>query len=276
MTLSVLQSVYKNDNPVFLESAFESIFNQKLKPKNIVLVKDGLLTPELELVISKWKSLLPMNVVGYEKNQGLAHALNYGLDFVDSDLVARMDSDDVCCSDRFEKQVNYFIDNPETKILGSSLTEFYENNNGEIYKRVRNYPEVVNKSSRCLFKGTPLGHPSLVIKTEVLREFRYNENTSMNEDIDLWFRLIKNGYIICNIKEPLINFRITDGTFKRRHFAKAINEYKIYRSNLYELFGFSFRQFYPLLRLCTRVLPSKLVKMLYFSDFRKKILEKKV
>ena len=35
------------------------------------------------------------------------------------------------------------------------------------------------------FKGTPLEHPAVMMKTEILRSFKYSENTSMNEDIDL-------------------------------------------------------------------------------------------
>ena len=100
MTFSVLQSVYKKDNPDFLSQSLQSIALNTLQPSQIILVKDGLLTPELDSVIAEWQSKLPLKVVGYEQNQGLAHALNYGLQFVETDLVARMDSDDMCFPDR--------------------------------------------------------------------------------------------------------------------------------------------------------------------------------
>ena len=35
------------------------------------------------------------------------------------------------------------------------------------------------------FKGTPLEHPAVMMNTEILRSFKYSEDTSMNEDIDL-------------------------------------------------------------------------------------------
>lgn len=105
---TVLQSVYKKDNPIFLSQSLQSIANNTVQPVCLVLVKDGALTPELESVISEWQSKLPLKAVGYEKNQGLAYALNYGLQFVETELVARMDSDDICFSARFEKQIAHF------------------------------------------------------------------------------------------------------------------------------------------------------------------------
>ena len=56
--------------------------------------------------------------MGYDKNQGLAHALNYGLQFVETELVARMDSDDICFSARFEKQIAQFEVDSSIEILG--------------------------------------------------------------------------------------------------------------------------------------------------------------
>lgn len=96
MTFTVLQSVYRKDNPIFLAQSLQSIADNTLLPEKVVLVKDGTLTPELESVIAEWQEKLPLHVVGYEENKGLAYALNFGLQFVETELVARMDSDDIC------------------------------------------------------------------------------------------------------------------------------------------------------------------------------------
>jgi len=265
---TVLQSVYKNDDPVFLSECFASLFNQTLKPQKIIIIKDGILTPELESVISEWQEKLPLKVVGYKQNCGLAHALNYGLQFVDTELVARMDSDDIALSDRFQKQMKYFIENKDCEILGTGINEFY-NSDLKVLSKIRNYPVISSNSSKSLFKGTPLAHPTLMIKTTLLKQFKYSEDTSMNEDIELWFRLITSGHIIHNLSEPLLNFRITDGTFKRRSFNKAINEFKIYWTNLTNLFGFNYLLIYPILRLFSRFLPYSINKKIYFSKYRK-------
>ena len=273
MQFTILQSVYKNDKPEFLDKCLESIKNNSLQPEKIVLVKDGPISKELDSIVNKWAEILPIEFVGYEENHGLAYALNYGIQFVETELVARMDSDDICFPERFEKQISNFRNNLNVQICGAGLLEFYLKENGTRYEKIRLYPETINKNSKCLYKGTPLGHPTLMIKTEILKKYKYSENTSMNEDIDLWFRLIKDGYTIQNIQEPLLNFRITDGTFKRRSIKKAWNEFKIYFSNLLILFGFSPKLFFPIARFFTRFLPYSINRKLYFSKFRSKLLK---
>lgn len=275
MKFSILQSVYQKDNPIFLAESLKSLSESTVKPVQVILVKDGLLTDELESVITEWQKKLPLKVVGYEKNQGLAHALNFGLQFVEAELVARMDSDDICYPDRFEKQLAFFEKNSHIEIVGAGISEFYVQENGNIFRRNRLYPQIVTKSSKSLFKGTPLGHPTIMMKTSLLKEFLYSESTTMCEDIELWFRLIRNDHIIHNLQEPLLNFRITDGTFKRRSLSKAFSEFKIYFSNLFSLFGLNILLLYPIARLFVRFLPYRLNKKLYFSNARKSLFGEK-
>lgn len=274
MTFTILQSVYKNDKPQFLSECFESLARQTIPAKKIILVKDGNIPFELENIIKNWQTKLPITVVGYEENQGLAHALNYGLDFVDTEYVARMDSDDYCFPNRFEELLKFFNNNNNAVICGTAISEFYIKSNGEEIRKIRLFPKEVNKKSECLYRGTPLGHPTVMMKTELLKQFKYSESTSMNEDIDLWFRILDAGYTIYNIETPLLNFRVTDGTFARRSIKKAFAEYKIYNKYLKKFFGFSFKRVYPVARFITRFLPFKLNKKLYFSNLRMKILAK--
>lgn len=309
MTFTILQSVYKKDNPDYLSESLKSIAENTLLPSSVVLVKDGVLTPELESVISKWQEKLPLKVVGYEKNAGLAHALNFGLEFVETELVARMDSDDIAYKNRFEKQVLQFELNPELEILGGGIEEFYieenyhnkqrrEFNSNEIastsfpnnestvifdseskgsdvkiFRRVRLYPKWTDKKSKTLYRGTPVAHPTLMIKTSLLKELKYSENTKCNEDIDLWFRLLEAGHRIKTLQEPVLHFRITEGTFNRRSMQKAFNEFSIYSKNLHKINGFSALDIVPLVRLATRFFPKRLNKKLYLSKKRQNLFK---
>ena len=76
---SVLMSLYKKENPEYLNLAIESMVNQTLKPEEIVIVKDGEITAELQAVLDDYstKYLELFHIVGYEKNRGLGLALNY-------------------------------------------------------------------------------------------------------------------------------------------------------------------------------------------------------
>ena len=284
MTFSVLQSVYKKDNPEFLSQSLQSIADNTVQPSEIVLVKDGTLTTELESVIAEWQKKLPLKVVGYEENHGLAHALNYGLQFVETELVARMDSDDICFPDRFEKQVLQFEIDDSIAVLGAGIEEFYsgfdklnhhtnESNRRIDFRQIRLYPKRTTRASASLYKGTPLAHPTAMFRTGVLKQFAYSERTKCNEDIELWFRLLAAGYEIRTLQIPLLHFRITDGTFRRRSLAKAFDEFGIYSRNLRSFNGLSKNHLYLLLRLCARLIPNAVNRRLYLSSARKNMFK---
>ena len=78
MGISVLISVYTKENSVFLDKALESIWDyQTLKPNQIVLIKDGELTSELEVIIKKWAVRIDTSLKIIELNQNLS---NYEFD----------------------------------------------------------------------------------------------------------------------------------------------------------------------------------------------------
>lgn len=271
MTFTVLQSVYKKDSPAFLAESLQSIADSTLLPEKVVLVRDGTLTPELESVIAGWQERLPLHVVGYRQNQGLAHALNFGLQFVETELVARMDSDDIALPERFEKQVCAFEIDESLQILGGGINEFYINPGGERFEKTRLYPKSTKKNSKKLYKGTPLAHPTVMAKTSLLKKFGYNEKVKCNEDIDLWFRLLDFGVEIRTLQEPLVNFRITEGTFRRRSLSKAFFEFKIYFENLVCFNGVNKNLLYLFMRFASRFLPSKINRRMYFSKNRENL-----
>ena len=129
MKFSVLISVYIKEKPEFLKKALDSIYNQTLRPDEIVLVKDGILTRELENVISiERKKFENQNIdfvcVQLQKNMGLGIALQKGLEKCQYEYIARMDSDDIAVEDRFEKQADYMRQNSDLSVVGGYIDEF--------------------------------------------------------------------------------------------------------------------------------------------------------
>lgn len=126
LDFSVLISVYKNEKPEYLKQAIESIVNQTLMPNEIVIVKDGPLTDELDKIIldyqNKYKNLF--KIVAFEENRGLGLALRDGVLACNNEYIARMDTDDIALPTRFEKQFSYLEKHKEIALLGSWITEF--------------------------------------------------------------------------------------------------------------------------------------------------------
>ena len=132
---SVLISVYYKERAEYLKSALESVFAQTLCADEVVLVKDGPIGADLDDIIADFSMHYPnqMKVVELPRNVGLGNALSKGLEHCSYDLVARMDSDDICLPDRFEKQVEIFA-TKTVDVVSAWIEEFDELNNSRIKK----------------------------------------------------------------------------------------------------------------------------------------------
>lgn len=213
---SVLMSVYYKENPEWLRAALNSIVNQTLMPDEIVLVEDGELTENLYQVIEEYKANHPnlFNIVKLEKNSGLGEALRVGVLNCSNELIARMDTDDIARNDRFEKQIDFFKNNPDIDVVGSWISEF-ENNPDEIIS----YRQLPTAHEKIYIFGqfrNPINHMTVLFKkTSILKVGNYQAFKNI-EDYYLWGRMLKQGAKFANIPECLVNVRAGSAMLRRR------------------------------------------------------------
>ena len=155
---SVLLSIYYKEKPEYFRECMESIYSQTVLPDEIVLVEDGRLTEELYEAISDYEcrpSEINFVTVKLEKNSGLGLALAEGIKHCSNELVARMDTDDICVPDRFEIQLNAFSENPGLDIIGGYISEFSEDMHNIISERTvpLGNNEIKQYKRNCLVYG---------------------------------------------------------------------------------------------------------------------------
>lgn len=213
---SVLMSLYIKERPEFLRTAINSMINQTVKPSQIVIVKDGLLTSELDIVVEEFDKKYPnlFNMVLNETNLGLGLALNNGLKACSYEFVARMDTDDISKPDRCEKQLKCFEEDPGLSIVGAWVDEFY--NEPNVVHCTRKVP-VENKQIYDFAKRrSAFNHPVVMYrKSQVLVNHGYS-NLRRNQDVDLFGRMLFHGCKAHNLPESLLWFRSNDALKKRR------------------------------------------------------------
>lgn len=213
---SVLISVYKKEKAEYLKRALQSVINQTLKPTEIVIVKDGPLTKELDDCIGdfqKQNSKL-FKILSFKENRGLGLALRDGVKACKYEYIARMDSDDISKPDRFEKQFNYLQKHPETALLGTWITEFSkdENNPDTVTKLPCTHQEIIKFAKR----RNPFRHVTVVFKKSAVIQSGNYRDFLWFEDYDLFVRILQKGYIAANISECLVNVRADKDMFARR------------------------------------------------------------
>ena len=235
---SVLISVYYKEIPRYLDRALQSITDdQILKPNEIVLIKDGPLTKELDEVIGKFKKKYPnlFKIVTLEKNYGLGKALNIGLENCTCELVARMDGDDISKPERFKKQIEIFQKNPKLDIVGSWIDEFIERDEEIIVRSIRKVPETSEEIYQKLKSICAFNHPTVMYrKSKIIEVGSYLQEFAL-EDYYLWIRLAMSGANMYNFQESLLKFRITEGTSKRRGGLKLLKSDIKFQNKIFKM-----------------------------------------
>ena len=270
MPFSVLLSVYKKEQPLFLRQSLDSIFNQTLLADEVILVEDGPLTPELYRVRDEYALTHPnLKVVALPVNQGLGKALNEGLKHCSFDLIARMDTDDVAKPNRFEKQVQIFETHPEIDIVSTWMDEFDGDTSRVI--SVKRVPETHAEITKFARLRNPINHPVVMFRKEAVLEAGSYRHFPMFEDYYLWVRMIMNGSQFYNIQESLLLFRCSKQMFERRGGRKyMINEIKFQ----HELKNIGFISFFGFVknvvtRMMVRILPNRFRSFVYKNVIRK-------
>lgn len=214
---SVVTSVYKNDTSKFVRVALDSMLvNQSVKPAQIVLVRDGLVPDELDALLDEYEALYydVFNIIRLKQNGGLGKALRLGVEAAKYDIIARMDSDDICLPYRFEKQMEYLELHPDCDIVGGQMTEFINTPDNIVGKRV--VPESNESIYKYMKSRCALNHVTVMFrKNSVLRVGNY-QDWFWNEDYYLWVRMMMAKCQFANLPDVLVNVRSGEDQYARR------------------------------------------------------------
>ena len=271
MEFSVLMTVYDKEKPYNLRKSLLTSYQQTIKPTEIILVCDGELTQELYDEIERIKSEISiLKVYQLDTNVGSGPASRFGVEKCNTELIARMDSDDYSEYTRFEKQIKAFEENPNLIMVGTNILE--KNTEFTALKTVPKKTEEIREYSK--FRN-PFNNPSSMIKKEYIlkvgnyRKFRYLE------DYDLTMRLIHDNPTkdFLNIQEPLVVMQTDDSSYLRRGGLLYVKTEFFLQVDFYK------RGYLTKLELCrnifvrniVRVMPNSVRKLIYKKKMRESI-----
>lgn len=265
---SLLMSVYGGDNPHQLNVALQSVSLSTTRPADVCIVIDGEIPASIKNVIASYENVLPLNIIQLERNMGLGQALSLALPHCRYEWVARFDSDDICVSNRFEKQIQFIKDNPDVDIFGSWISEFeYTPEKPHAIRKVptEHADIIIYAKSR-----NPFNHMTIMYKKSVVLAAGGYQNNYLYEDYALWVRIISMGRKTANIPIPLVFARTGNGMeIRRGGFKYAYSELKA-QLGFYELGFLNKHQLLRnlLIRLPIRLIPGGLRKTFYRRFFR--------
>jgi glycosyltransferase involved in cell wall biosynthesis len=153
--------------------------------------------------------------------------MNYAKEFIKSEYVARMDSDDISLPERFKKQVAFMQDHPKVGICGGMMEYINEDgtHNGYLLPPCSYF--MILLSMRHV---NPIANPTFIMRARDYMALSYDPtiNTGV-EDYDYWVRAARRGIVMRNIPDIVLKYRLKDrtklkGAFYERNGQRAKDE----------------------------------------------------
>lgn len=202
---------FKGESSYIFEAISSIFYTDTLDIKLILIYHDENydFLEKLKLFCKKYNNVSFIKV----DKSGLAYALNTGILNSSTELIARLDSDDLVIPGRFEKQIEYLNSYKNVAVVGSQVE--YIDQNGQ-HKGFSRYPVGIGEVRDGFLLGSQVAHPSVMLrKSAIIKIGNYSEyysenKTSIIEDLYLWMRIL-DLFEIANIDEPLTKYRQHEG-----------------------------------------------------------------
>lgn len=230
--ISVIMTCYNCEKTV--DKAINSILDQTYENWVMIICDDGSTDNTLS-IIRGYEKKYPDKfiVIQNEKNSQLPFSLNHCLEYVKTDLVARMDADDWCLPERFEKQVTFLKSHPDIDLVGTGISA----SDGEKEIGAFSAPEYPKKEdmlrTNCFLHATIMTYKRVY---DALGGYSLDPTVLRVEDVDLWCRFFAAGFKGYNLQEKLYVILEDDSAAKRRSLRARINSVKTRRRG-YKLMG---------------------------------------
>lgn len=189
----------------YLPLAVESILTQSFQDFELIIVDDHS-TDETATLLSRYAQQdKRLHVLRNETNMGVARSLNVGLDAAQGTYLARMDSDDISCPERFERQVEFLGTHPEAGVVGTQLNFIDEEGHFSpqpIWEPEKSFAGILWQ----LLSGPPLCRSSTMMRTDCVRTVGGYEPSYFTADMMLWTKL---AFVteLRNLDEVLVQYR---------------------------------------------------------------------
>lgn len=197
--ISIVMPVYNGAE--YLCETMYSVLNQTCRDFEFIIVNDGS-TDSTRQIIESYHDprIIPVNL---DENRGVSNARNLGVDSARGAYLAFCDADDLYDPARLQAQLDFLAGNPAVDVCGSY---FYVLEDGR--KTLVEHPLADTEIKERFFTGNCLGQPSIMGKSRVFREYKYNPELKASEDYDLWARMALGGVVFANVPRPLVKYRL--------------------------------------------------------------------
>jgi len=211
--ISVIMPVY-NAEP-YLREAIDSILGQTIKDFEFLIVNDGSTDKSEEIILSYNDARIVY--IKNTQNSGLIFTLNKAIELARGTYIARMDNDDISEPNRFEIQLQHFQHEENIAMVCSPIIGITSSGKIRDHWQVDFNTKTSSKIAQMLPWQNCISHPTILIRADVLKSYKYSIKQKGSEDWDLWLRLARDKHKIVKTEEVLLRYRIHAQSITRLH-----------------------------------------------------------
>lgn len=192
-----------------LAPCLHSIGCQTLNAFEVLALDDGSWDESADL-IREWAQRDPRVRLLQPGRVGLVQALNLGIAAARSDLIARMDADDLMHPERLARQVAYLAAHPAVALIASRVELFPAE---AVHVGYREYIRWQNSSltpdeiANNIYIESPFAHPSVMFRRSAVDAVGGYRAGPFPEDYDLWLRMHAAGMPMARLPDVLLRWR---------------------------------------------------------------------
>ncbi|WP_413505475.1 glycosyltransferase family 2 protein [Photobacterium phosphoreum] len=218
--VSIILPVY--NGYIYISECLDSLICQDFNEFEIIIIDDGSTDDSIEL-LRNYESLDTRIRLYRRENKGLSFTLRELVEKSRSNLIVRVDIDDICHPSRISKQYTEFQANDKLVLHYSNVRyiDFKGDLLGYSGSVLSNY--AIKKS---LLKGNCIFHPSVMFRKDAYHEVGgYDQIINKYfEDYLLWLKMINLGEFKCS-HSNLIDYRILSSSVSRSRTKGIIEVY---------------------------------------------------
>ena len=263
-TISIISTTYYKEKAKNLDECLNSIFSQNKAADEVILVADGELTDELYAIIEKYSEKFKETFVFHQttEKKGNWNASNTAISLCKSDIIAKIDSDDILLPEYTQRVLEKF-ENENIDICGVFIEEF-DDETGEnlsIKKTPTEHDEIYFYAK----KRNPFNNPGIAFSKALADRIGGYKEMERCEDYDFVVRMLLAGAGGKNIPEVLVKYRTSKDNLKRRKNFKNTKWFIISRWQIYKMGFSSFTDFLitTVAQIVLFVMPVKLTEKFY-------------
>jgi hypothetical protein len=212
--LSVLMPVYNAEK--FLAEAIESILQQSFSDFEFIIIDDCSTDSSVTIIQSYQDARIKL--YSNTANSGISYSLNRGIELATTELIARMDADDISYPQRLQRQYDYLLAHPECAMVSSFARMITEEKKVIRIDEFKSELYYYNLTFSCW-----IYHPTVVYRKGPVQEVGMY-SVPYAEDFELWWQLSRH-FVITTLPEVLLDYRVTSQSLhqvqKRQEYTLA-------------------------------------------------------